>query len=61
MKLTSKKVYLALVLLASVLWQPSHHMIMSQGMPMNFGIHALVTMIPFLSFFLVLGKAKWSQ
>ena len=60
MKLTSRKVYLAL-LLASVLWQPSHHMIMSQGMSMHFGIHALVTIIPFLSFLLVLGKAKWSQ
>ena len=61
MKLTSRKIYLALALSASVLWQPSHHMIMGQGMQMNFGVHALVTMIPFLSFFLVLGKAKWSQ
>jgi len=61
MKITNKRIYLVLVLLASILWQPSHHMMMSHGMPMNFSIHALITMIPFLSFFLVLGKAKWIQ
>ena len=55
------KIYLAFILLASVLWQPTHHMMMSQGISMNFGIHAFITMIPFLSFFLFLGKAKWGQ
>lgn len=61
MKITNRNLLLILILLVSVLWQPSHHFLMDHGMPMNFGIHALVTMIPFLSILFTLGKASWNS
>ena len=61
MKITEKRILLALILLASILWQPSHHILMHHGISMNFVAHALITMIPFLSFALVFSKATWSQ
>ena len=51
MKITQKNLLLMLILLVSMLWQPSHHFLMHHGMSMNFGTHALITMIPFLSIF----------
>ena len=57
----NKTTSLAFILLASILWQPSHHVLMHHGISMNFATHALITMIPFLSFALVFSKAKWSQ
>ena len=61
MKITDKRILLAFILLASILWQPSHHILMHHGISMNFATHALITIIPFLSFVLVFGRATWSQ
>ena len=61
MKITNKNLLLMLILFVSILWQPSHYFLMHNGMPMNFAVHGLVTMIPFLSILFALSKAKWSQ
>ena len=60
-KITNRNLLLILILLVSALWQPSHHFLMHHGMPMNFGTHALVMMIPFLSILFTLGKANWNS
>ena len=60
MKLTSKRLLFAPIILASVLWQPSHHFMMHNGMAMNSGTHILITAIPFLSVLLALSKSKWN-
>ncbi|MEL6930215.1 MAG: hypothetical protein AAFO95_16485 [Cyanobacteria bacterium J06600_6] len=61
MKITNRRIYFVLILLASVLWQPGHHLLMAEGMTMNFGVHALITMIPFLSCLLIFSKIELSQ
>ena len=58
MKITYKNLLLALAFLASISWQPSHHFFMNHGMPMDMEIHALITLVPFLSIMFALGKAK---
>ncbi len=58
MKIAHRNLLLMLILFVSVLWQPSHHFLMHNGMSMNFGVHALITMIPFLSIFLALSKVS---
>ena len=58
MKIANKNLLLMLILFVSILWQPSHHFLMQNGMPMNFGIHAVITMIPFLAIFFALSKGS---
>ena len=58
MKITYQNLLIASAFLASVLWQPSHHFFMNHGMSMNMEVHALITIIPFLSIMFALGKAK---
>ena len=58
MKISNKNLLLSLAVIVSVLWQPSHHFFMNHGMPMDMEIHALITLVPFLSIMFALGKAK---
>ncbi len=54
----NKNLLLGLAFIIPVLWQPSHHFLMQHGMSMNLEVHALVTIIPFLSIMFALGKGK---
>ena len=58
MKISNQNLLLTLAFILAVLWQPSHHFFMNHGMPMNMEVHALITIIPFLSIMFALGKAK---
>ena len=58
MKVSHKSLLLSLVVIGTALWQPSHHFFMHHGMSMNMEVHALITIIPFLSIMFALGKAK---
>ena len=58
MKTSHKNLLLGLAFILAILWQPSHHFFMHHGMSMNFGLHTLVTIIPFLSILFALEKAK---
>ena len=55
----NKKPVLMAILLVSLMWQPTHHYLMSSGMSMSSEVHSLVMMCPFFAIFLLLMKPRF--
>ncbi len=47
------------MLLAAIMWQPTHHYLMSSGMNMNSEVHSVVMMCPFFAILLLLMKSSF--